>query len=56
MLNQLRNYRTPLDDLEAVNKELADRFRELNAAMEKSALFRDVGQMRVANGEDNIAR
>ncbi|KAG8858985.1 hypothetical protein FRB96_004805 [Tulasnella sp. 330] len=34
MFYQLGNYRTPSDDLEAVNKVLSDRLRELNVAME----------------------
>ncbi|KAG8877655.1 hypothetical protein FRB97_003209 [Tulasnella sp. 331] len=54
VFNQLGNYRTPLDDLEAVNRELADQFRELSAAMEQSALSHQAEQKRVVNGEDKI--
>ncbi|KAG8877661.1 hypothetical protein FRB97_003215, partial [Tulasnella sp. 331] len=56
MFNQLGNYRTPLDDLEAKNKELADRFRELSAAMKKSTLSHGAGQKRIVEGEDQIVR
>lgn len=56
MFNQLGNYRPPLDALETANKELADRFRELNIAMEKSTLSSEVEKRRVVDGEDRIAR
>ncbi|KAG8998403.1 hypothetical protein FRB94_006905 [Tulasnella sp. JGI-2019a] len=37
LFSQLGNYRTSLDDLEAVNKGLADRFRALSTALDHSA-------------------
>ncbi|KAG8840896.1 hypothetical protein FRB96_008566, partial [Tulasnella sp. 330] len=50
-VHQLGNYRTPPDDLEAANMQLADRFRELNAEMEQSTVSRGTEQKRVVNGE-----
>ncbi|KAG8978299.1 hypothetical protein FRB93_011196 [Tulasnella sp. JGI-2019a] len=38
LLTHLGGYRMALNDLEVVNKELADRFRTLNAAPEESSL------------------
>ncbi|KAG9029929.1 hypothetical protein FRB95_004725 [Tulasnella sp. JGI-2019a] len=37
LFTQLGNYRTPLNDLEVVNKGLADRFRALSTALDHSA-------------------
>ncbi|KAG9031801.1 hypothetical protein FRB95_002293 [Tulasnella sp. JGI-2019a] len=37
LFTQLGNYRTLLDDLEGLNKSLADRFRDLSAALENPA-------------------
>ncbi|KAG8994009.1 hypothetical protein FRB94_010207 [Tulasnella sp. JGI-2019a] len=54
---QLGNYRTPLNDLEAVNKGLADQFRMLSASLEESSTLssRDaVTRLGVAG--DQIAR
>ncbi|KAG8858977.1 hypothetical protein FRB96_004797 [Tulasnella sp. 330] len=55
MFNQAGNYLTPLDNLGVVNKELADGFRELNAAMEQSTFSDESEDERLANGEDKIA-
>ncbi|KAG8871867.1 hypothetical protein FRB97_008245, partial [Tulasnella sp. 331] len=56
MFTQLGNYRTSLDHLDAVNKELADRFRILSATMEQNALSSRGGTGIDVNGEDMIAR
>ncbi|KAG9028222.1 hypothetical protein FRB95_006723 [Tulasnella sp. JGI-2019a] len=37
LFTHLGNYRTPLDDLEVLNKGLADRFRTLSIALDRSA-------------------
>ncbi|KAG8858972.1 hypothetical protein FRB96_004792 [Tulasnella sp. 330] len=55
MFNQFGTYRTSLDDLEVANKDLADRFRKLNVAMEQSTLSHEADPKRVFNGEDEIA-
>ncbi|KAG9014342.1 hypothetical protein FRB94_012748 [Tulasnella sp. JGI-2019a] len=57
LFTQLGNYRRPLDDLEVLNKKLADRLRTLSTALEQSFTqsFQDVATG-LSTTEDRIAR
>ncbi|KAG8887122.1 hypothetical protein FRB98_000482 [Tulasnella sp. 332] len=48
----LENYRMPLDNLQAVNGELVDRFRALSASMEESSLSEGAARTGGANMQD----
>ncbi|KAG9036263.1 hypothetical protein FRB95_009411 [Tulasnella sp. JGI-2019a] len=54
LFTQLGNYRTPLHDLEIRNKELADRFRTLSTALERSSTL--FSQDEVGFVGDQVAR
>ncbi|KAG9011962.1 hypothetical protein FRB94_007155 [Tulasnella sp. JGI-2019a] len=57
LFTQLGNYRTPLQDLEILNKELAGRFRTLSAALERSSTLSPVDAIVGLNSvEDQVAR
>ncbi|KAG8878347.1 hypothetical protein FRB97_002601 [Tulasnella sp. 331] len=56
MFSQLGSYRTPLDDLEAVNRRLADRFRKLSAVLEESALADVVEKKKQSAVVDAVSR
>ncbi|KAG8883323.1 hypothetical protein FRB98_003169 [Tulasnella sp. 332] len=56
MFNQLGSYRTPLDDLEEIDRDLAGRFRTLSAAIERSALVDGAGADGQDTAEDVVAR
>ncbi|KAG8877106.1 hypothetical protein FRB97_003670 [Tulasnella sp. 331] len=52
----LENYRMPLDNLQAVNGELVDRFRALSASMEESSLSEGAARTGGANMQDQVGR
>lgn len=54
--NQLGYYRTPMDDLDAVDKKLADRFRDLSAAMELFTLSNNTATNEGGISDDVVAR
>ncbi|KAG8852103.1 hypothetical protein FRB96_008904 [Tulasnella sp. 330] len=55
-LNQLGNYRTPLDDLEGIDKKLVDQFRTLGSTMEEHALSKSEGKTHVSMDSDMFGR
>ncbi|KAG8977998.1 hypothetical protein FRB93_011414, partial [Tulasnella sp. JGI-2019a] len=56
LFTQLGNYRTPLNDLEVVNKGLADRFRALSTALDHFATSFPETTTRLTAPGDEVAR
>ncbi|KAG8876821.1 hypothetical protein FRB98_007015 [Tulasnella sp. 332] len=56
LFTQLENYRKPLDGVEAVDKELAGRFRALSAVIADAALSTGDRQVGNRNSEDTVAK
>ncbi|KAG8844118.1 hypothetical protein FRB96_003281 [Tulasnella sp. 330] len=56
LFTQIGNYRTPLDELEVANQELAARFRALSAAVERSALSDGAEKVGERRFDDAVGR